>query len=149
MRSSTTLARPRTLAAALLAAVVAFAVLFMLTSAPSGHAAGTVTYKTAQNAELGKKILVTSKGITLYTLSADKNGKVTCTGACASAWPPAILKGGAKPVGVRGLGQVRRSDGKMQATYKGHPLYRYSGDSAKGDVNGDGLPGVWHVVTVK
>jgi predicted lipoprotein with Yx(FWY)xxD motif len=153
MRSSSMSVRPRAIAAALLAAMLAFAVLFMLTAPPRGIAAGsTVKVSAVRNATLHKKILVTSKGLTLYWLSGETKTKITCTGGCASAWPPLFLKRGQHATGVTGLGAAKRPDGKMQVTYKGHPVYRYAGDSAKGDVSGEGIKtgsATWHATAVK
>jgi len=114
--------------------------------AVAASAAGTLRISTAQNATLHKRILVTTSGHTLYSLSAETHGRFICTGTCPTTWPPLILKGGAKPVGVRGLGSIKRPDGRRQATYKGKPLYRFSGDTKKGDVGGEGFKdvGTWH-----
>lgn len=102
---------------------------------------------TAQNATLGKKILVTSSGRTLYTLSAETNGTFICRDAsCLATWPPLILKAGQKATGVKHLGAVKRPDGRRQATYRGRPLYRFASDRKKGDVKGEGFRdvGTWH-----
>ncbi len=109
-------------------------------------AAGTLKISTAHNATLHKRILVTTSGRTLYSLSAETHGRFICTDACLSTWPPLILKHGTKPIGVRGLGSIKRPDGRRQATYRGKPLYRFSGDEKKGDVGGEGFKdvGTWH-----
>ncbi|HEU4702904.1 MAG TPA: hypothetical protein VFS37_10520 [Conexibacter sp.] len=115
--------------------------------AVGASAAGTLKVSTAQNATLHKRILVTAGGgRTLYSLSAETQGRFICTGSCLATWPPLILRGGAKPAGVRGLGSIKRPDGRRQATYKGKPLYRFASDAKKGDVNGEGFRdvGVWH-----
>jgi predicted lipoprotein with Yx(FWY)xxD motif len=114
--------------------------------AVAASAAGTLKISTARNATLHKRVLVTGGGRTLYSLSAETHGRFICTDACLTTWPPLILKHGAKPVGVRGLGAIKRPDGRRQATYKGKPLYRFSGDAKKGDANGEGFRdvGTWH-----
>ena len=103
---------------------------------------------TAQNATLGKRILVTRSGLTLYTLSGERNGRWRCTDRpCLQAWPPLLLRRGTQPTGVRFLGVLRRPDGRRQATYRGFPLYRYAFDRRKGDAFGDRVrddAGVWH-----
>jgi len=135
-------------AALVLIPALAFAVVFMLVGPPRGQArsGATLRISTAQNATLHKRILVTTKGRTLYSLSAETHGRFICTGSCPATWPPLILKGGAKPVGVRGLGAIKRPDGRRQVTYKGKPLYRFASDAKKGDVNGEGFKdvGTWH-----
>lgn len=109
--------------------------------------------KTATAGKLGT-ILVDANGRTLYLFEADKSTQSTCNGACAAAWPPLLTSGGptaggsAKP-GL--LGTTKRSDGKTQVTYNGHPLYGYAGDSKPGDTNGEGLNQFgagWYVLNV-
>jgi len=146
MRPTSSPPHARRAALALLAAALAFAVAFMLVGPPRGHAAATLKISTAQNATLHKRILVTAGGRTLYSLSAETRGRFICTGTCTGDWPPLILRGGAKPAGVSGLGPIRRPDGRRQVTYKGKPLYRFDMDARKGDVNGEGFKdvGTWH-----
>ena len=96
----------------------------------------------------GQTVLVDGEGMTLYALSAEKNGKFVCTDSkCLSAWKP--VEG--KPEGdVDSLSTVKRPDGKEQVAYKGEPLYTFGGDKQKGDTNGEGVKDVatWHAVTV-
>jgi predicted lipoprotein with Yx(FWY)xxD motif len=99
----------------------------------------------------GTTVLTDARGVTLYWFVPDTSTKSNCNGSCAHYWPP--VKG---PVtagsGVTGhLGTITRSDGSTQATYAGHPLYTYVGDTAPGQAKGNGLNlsgGVWHEVTV-
>ena len=114
--------------------------------AVAAAAATTLRVSTAHNPTLDKRILVTTSGRTLYSLSAETRGRFICTGGCLATWPPLILKRGARPVGVRGLGAIKRPDGRRQVTYKGKPLYRFASDARKGDVNGEGFRdvGTWH-----
>jgi predicted lipoprotein with Yx(FWY)xxD motif len=102
---------------------------------PDGRSA---TLGVANNGDLGK-ILDDSGGRTLYLFAKDTGTKSACTGACASAWPP--LRASGKPIVGAGasasiVGTTPRSDGQRQVTYKGHPLYTYSGDRNPGDTNG-------------
>ena len=88
------------------------------------------------------RILVDSKGITLYDFAKDKGGMSACYGACAALWPP--LTTSAKPIagpGVRTslLGTTKRKDGKLEVTYDGHPLYYYVGDRRPGQTTGQAL----------
>ena len=99
----------------------------------------------------GVTVLVNAKGFTLYWFVPDTPTRSNCNGSCAAYWPP--LKG---PVtvspGVAGrFGTIKRSDGSLQGTYNGHPLYTYVGDSAPGKASGNGLNlngGVWREMTV-
>jgi predicted lipoprotein with Yx(FWY)xxD motif len=86
--------------------------------------------------------LVDGQGRTLYLFEADRGSTSTCNGACASLWPPATTSG--KPTAGPGvdaakLGTTKRSDGTLEVTYNGHPLYRYAPDAKAGDVTGQGL----------
>jgi len=104
------------------------------------------------SSKLGQ-ILVDSHGRTLYLFAKDKNGKSACYGLCAGYWPALTTKG--KPKAINGaraalLGTTRRKDGRMQVTYRGHPLYRFSGDTGAGKTSGEGLTdfgGGWWVVS--
>jgi predicted lipoprotein with Yx(FWY)xxD motif len=95
-------------------------------------------------------VLANSKGFTLYWYSKDTSMTSACTGGCATAWPPLIGTPKAA-MGVRLTGKlaaITRAGGLTQATYKGHPLYTYAGDTAPGQVKGNGLGGVWHALRV-
>ena len=72
-------------------------------------------------------------------------GTSTCNTGCETTWPPLLVNDGAA-TGVPGLGTIVRNDTTVQATYNGRPLYFYSGDTATGDTNGQGLGGVWWTV---
>src|SRR5215468_6956273 len=78
------------------------------------------------------RVLVDANGKTLYLWAHDKGRKSTCYGDCAGYWPPLLTRG--KPVARGGaqarlLGTTRRSDGHLQVTYRGHPLYRFVQDA--------------------
>jgi len=88
------------------------------------------------------RILVDSKGITLYDFPKDRGTSSACYGACAALWPPLLTKG--KPVAVRGaraslLGTTKRKDGKLEVTYGGHPLYYFVSDRKPGQTTGQAL----------
>jgi predicted lipoprotein with Yx(FWY)xxD motif len=85
-----------------------------------------------QSSKLGN-ILVDAKGHTLYLFERDERGESYCTGACASVWPP--FETNAKPRAAGGvpassLGTIKRDDGDIQVTYRGHPLYYYAADAS-------------------
>jgi predicted lipoprotein with Yx(FWY)xxD motif len=99
------------------------------------------------------QILVDRHGRALYLFAKDRHGKSTCAGLCAGYWPALTTKG--KPKAISGarkalLGTTRRKDGRLQVTYRGHPLYRFSGDTGAGQTSGEGLTdfgGGWWVVS--
>jgi predicted lipoprotein with Yx(FWY)xxD motif len=133
---------------------VRFAVIAVVTavavSATVADATLPTTVKSTNVSALGK-ILVSASGRTLYHNAFEKKNIIKCTGSCASEWPPLVIAAGAKPVAGAGvtaslLGTLKRSDGKIQVTYSGKPLYRYSGDKKAGDVKGQGGGGIWHVL---
>jgi predicted lipoprotein with Yx(FWY)xxD motif len=95
-------------------------------------------------------VLADAKGFTLYWYAKDTTMTSACTGSCATAWPPLAGRPGAA-MGVHLVGKfgtIKRPNGALQATYKGHPLYTYAGDSAPGQTKGNGLDGTWHVIHV-
>lgn len=94
----------------------------------------------AKSPELGTAIIVDSKGFTLYDFHKDKGTKSACYGACAGVWPPLTTSG--KPQAKSGaeaskLGTTKRSDGTLQVTYAGHPLYTYVVDKKPGEAKGN------------
>ncbi len=122
-----------------LAGLVALA-LFAATAAIASPSAGGTVVKLGST-KLGR-ILVDSRGITLYDFPPDKHGTSVCYGACAALWPPLLTTG--KPVagpGVKSslLGTTRRKDGKLEVTYGGHPLYLFVSDHSPGQTTGQGL----------
>jgi len=99
----------------------------------------------------GVTVLTTAKGFTLYWFAPDSPTKSVCNGSCAAYWPP--VKGPvALSAGVAGkVGTIKRSDGSLQATYNGHPLYTYVADGAPGQAKGNNLNlngGLWYEVKV-
>ena len=79
--------------------------------------------------------------MSLYTFENDEIGKSNCYGSCAKTWPPALLPAGT-PLG-ESYSLIQRTDGTMQAAFKGQPLYLYVGDKKIGDIKGDGVGNVW------
>jgi predicted lipoprotein with Yx(FWY)xxD motif len=90
-------------------------------------------------------VLVDAEGLTLYGLTDDTGGVSTCDGACAEAWPPLTVDGPDLPGGLDSdvFSVVERSDGTFQLKAGEWPLYRFAGDAAPGDTNGQGSGGVW------
>ena len=132
---------------AVLAVAASVGLVVAGTSSAAGHRA---TVKT-RHGKLGT-FLVGGNGRTLYLFEKDKTSKSTCTGQCAQFWPPLITSGKAKAAGrARGslLGTTRRGDGRLQVTYKGHPVYYFSQDAKPGDTMGQDFSAFgakWYVV---
>jgi predicted lipoprotein with Yx(FWY)xxD motif len=116
------------------------------------HRSGTKGTVDLRSTAFGK-VLVSANGHTLYLFRHDHGTNSTCYGACATNWPP-LLTTAAKVTGGSGvkgalLGTTRRTDGKLQVTYHGHPLYWFSLDKKAGETKGQGLnfyAGTWYVV---
>jgi predicted lipoprotein with Yx(FWY)xxD motif len=124
-------------------------VTLLLVTRSGSASGGSAIVKTAHNATLGKTILVTRNGLTLYSLSAERHGRFICTtSACVSIWKPLVVARGVTPTGVKGLSVVKRPDGKRQVAFHGAPLYRFVQDTKPGQVKGNGFKdvGVWRPV---
>jgi len=115
-------------------------------SAPASATSGA-TLKATQ--VKGVNVVTNAKGFTLYWFAPDTATTSACNGSCAAYWPPVLGAQKAGP-GVTGkLGTIKRADGSTQATYDGHPLYLYIGDSGPGQNNGNNINlngGFWHEV---
>src|SRR5690349_23435727 len=115
------------------------------TSSPAAATAGSLKTTTIG----GATVLTNATGFTLYSFAPDTPTKSNCIGACAQNWPP--VQGPATASGVTGtFGTIKRSDGSAQATFDGHPLYTFTGDTAPGQAKGNGLNaagGLWHEIT--
>src|SRR3954470_5516818 len=141
------MARRRILIIAVVVVVVAAAVAAV---GASGASKGSVVK--SRSTQLGT-VLVNNKSVTLYLFEKDKHGKSACSGACADNWPPLITKGkpraGGKVVASK-LGTTKRSAGRKQVTYNGHPVYTFAGDAGQpGSTSGEGLKAFgaeWYVV---
>jgi predicted lipoprotein with Yx(FWY)xxD motif len=98
-------------------------------------------------------VLVDGRGRTLYLFERDTRGKSACDGTCANFWPPLITSG--KPLASTGaraslLGTTRRADGRLQVTYKHHPLYTFVKDTRRGETSGqevDAFGGEWYALS--
>lgn len=137
-------------------AALTLAIAASLTGAAIG-ANTTLTLGSASNAVLGKQVLVNPQGRTLYALSPETRSHLLCKSSeCLKHWPPVTVRSGKTKLkaasGVQGhLGLLKRANGIFQVTLRGLPLYRYAGDRAKGDANGEGIEsfgGTWHAVSV-
>jgi predicted lipoprotein with Yx(FWY)xxD motif len=90
-------------------------------------------------------VLVGPNGLTLYTHTGDSATASTCTGSCATAWPPLALPAGSNATGGTGVtgafATLTRDDGSLQVTYNGLPLYGWKNDAKPGDTTGQGVAG--------
>ncbi|MBH8609722.1 COG4315 family predicted lipoprotein [Pseudomonas mohnii] len=89
-------------------------------------------------------MMVDHKGMTVYTFDKDSGGKSMCNGDCAKNWPPMMAPAGAKAEGK--FTPIKRDDGMMQWAYDGKPLYTFVKDEKPGEMKGDGMKDVWHIV---
>jgi len=115
-------------------------------STTTGDAAGGAPV-TVKETALGD-ILVGEGGMTLYGFTNDADGTPTCVDKCAGAWPAASVDSADLPAGLDAdvFSVVERPDGGFQLKAGDWPLYYYASDAAAGDVNGQGVGGVWFVV---
>jgi predicted lipoprotein with Yx(FWY)xxD motif len=126
------------------------------TSSPAATSSGTGNPAAATSSGLktatigGATVLTSAKGFTLYSFAPDTSTKSNCNGTCAQNWPP--VKGPTTAAGVKGtFGTIKRSDGSIQATFDGHPLYTFVGDTAPGQANGNGsnaFGGLWREIVL-
>jgi len=112
-----------------------------------GSSTGPLKLAITPDAKFGN-ILTDANGRTLYFFANDPNGTSNCeTGQCAITWPSYNAGSETPPAGIDQtlIGTITHADGSKQTTYKKWPLYYYSGDKIKGDVNGDGIGGIWFI----
>jgi len=121
----------------------------------SRSTAPTYDLRTASVGGVGT-VVVDGQGYTLYLFEPDNHGAPTCTVSCAAAWPPLLLPSGVTAAKAGSgaapalLGTARRSDGSVQVTYGGWPLYHWVGDTRPGVATGEGLnnfDGLWYAVS--
>jgi predicted lipoprotein with Yx(FWY)xxD motif len=137
-------------------ALGAVVIAALIAVAATALAAGSsLTLGSNANSMLGKPVVINPQGRTLYHLSSETSRHLLCKSKeCLTNWPPLTVKSAGTKLkagsGVKGkLALLHRSNGAFQVTLNGLPLYRYAGDSAKGDVNGEGIEsfgGTWHAV---
>jgi len=129
-------------------------VVFVLVSAAIAAAKPTARSATVTIARTGLgRIIVDGRGRSLYLFEKDMHGRSACSGVCAAYWPPLLTNG--KSIAIKGakpslLGSIRRADGSRQVSYAGHPLYFFSGDTRRGQTNGEGLQDFgagWYALT--
>ena len=133
------------------ASVVALALLGAAVATPKSQPVATGPDVLKARTIGGVNLLTNSQGFTLYWFAPDTSTKSACYGSCAAYWPP-VTGTPSAGAGVTGtLGVITRTGGTKQATYDGHPLYTYVGDSGPGTTSGNNLNlngGLWHDVPV-
>ena len=137
-------------AAAAVALASAIGVAAAATVAHSAAATSVTTHQTSRG-----KVLAASNGHTLYLFTHDSGTTSRCYGSCAKTWLPMLTTGRAVAAEGSGLnpslvGTTRRTDGKLQVTFNGHPLYTYARDAKPGQINGEGanaFQGRWYIVS--
>jgi predicted lipoprotein with Yx(FWY)xxD motif len=154
----TTRSRRRGRSSGLVACAALVAVAAVAIFAAMAFASGSVTptVGSAANAKFSEKIVVDAHGRTLYALSPESSHHLLCKSSeCLKAWPPLTVRSSKTKLvagsGVHGrLGILRRSNGMLQVTLGGLPVYHFSGDGARGATNGEGIKsfgGTWHVLS--
>jgi predicted lipoprotein with Yx(FWY)xxD motif len=138
-------------AAALAALTLAIGVPEGVAGATSSHAHAKVTTIHVSTATIEKvgTVLTTSSGLTLYRYTSDPMGQSVCTGPCAKVWPPLTAAKGdrvAGPKGVQGLSVIDVGHGRWQVAFHDVALYRFAGDTMKGQAKGQGVGGTWFAV---
>lgn len=117
------------------------------TSAPASMAAAELSVGQSKAGQ----IVVADQGLSVYyfTKNTKDSGNSACTGACLTSWPPVTSTTATPTVnGVTGkVGTIPTADGKMQVTINGMPIYYYSKDQTAGDITGQGVGGVWYLVS--
>lgn len=117
------------------------------TSAPASMAAAALSVGQSKAGQ----IVVADQGLSVYffTKNTKDSGNSACTGACLTSWPPVTSTTATPTVnGVTGkIGTIPTADGKMQVTINGMPIYYYSKDQTAGDITGQGVGGVWYLVS--
>src|SRR5579859_260584 len=119
-----------------------FVVVSMLALATSGvvFATGSVVTLKVEKTKIGK-VVTNTQLHTVYMFRKDKGTTSECYGACAKTWPPLVTTGKPKAgPGIKAslIGTTKRTDGKLQVTYKKHPLYTYVVDKKPGQTTGEG-----------
>ncbi len=114
---------------------------------PAAHAQSAAAVRTSSTSDLGT-FLTDPAGMTLYMYTKDEPSVSNCYDSCAAAWPPLLTS--SDPTGpdgiASGLGTTTRTDGTLQVTYNGMPLYYWIKDTTPGETTGQNVGGVWFVV---
>jgi predicted lipoprotein with Yx(FWY)xxD motif len=116
------------------------------TSSPSAAMAPSDNIYTTKTDPTKGSYLADFSGMTLYTYDKDTAGVSNCYGTCATVWPPYTSGATAESALPANITVVTRTDGTKQFAWNGMPLYYYAKDKNPGDILGDGVGGIWHLV---
>ncbi len=117
-----------------------------ISPAVSESPTGSNTIYTTKTDSAKGTYMTDTQGMTLYTFDKDTPGVSTCYDGCAKAWPPYTSGATAQSTLPQNITVVKRTDGSTQFAWKGMPLYYFATDKKAGDIIGDGVGGVWHLV---
>ena len=122
------------------------------TPSTTGGSGSSAVIQTATATVKGQSetVLTNAQGMTLYYFTADSATQSACSGSCAQMWPPQLFTASGIPTSstpLAGKLSVQTDANGNQVEYNGHPLYTFSGDTAPGQTNGEGLFGMWFVAT--
>ena len=149
--SSTTSSTTRSSTTAATAPASTTATAGSASTTPGTTVPGAVVVDASSRGTVGVVLVDGVGGPTLYRYTPDGTGPSTCSAACAQAWPPLTVPSASAVspgtgLAATALGTVPRSDGTLQVTYRGMPLYRFAGDAHPTQTSGQGVGGVWYVV---
>jgi predicted lipoprotein with Yx(FWY)xxD motif len=134
--------------------IAAMAATALAVAASAAHPAPDATsprlVRTIMDEQLGE-VLTTANKQAIYVWNSEPKGKIRCTGACAAAWPPVIVKKGVTVKmhypGIKGdFGTIRRPGGSRQLTLNRRALYTYAHEKP-GQVLCDGVDN-WFAVKI-
>jgi len=120
------------------------------TQAPAAAAPSGPAHVALGKSDALGSFLVDDKGMTLYLYTKDTPNTSACYDKCATAWPPLLTTGAAvagEGIDASKLGTTKRTDGSLQVTYNGWPLYYYQKDAKPGDVTGQDVGNVWYLIS--
>jgi len=142
----------------LVGGVIYALVYYFVFASKGGSYTSPTSYAPTQNTNTSGNIYLTKTdatkgnymtdfaGMTLYTYDKDTKGVSNCSGGCLAAWPAYTSGATAQSTLPANITVITRSDGSKQFAWKGMPLYYYAKDKVAGDITGDGVGGVWHII---
>jgi len=126
-----------------------FFATFIMLSGQNLAGAGEIVGVKIMNKEMIGRYLADAKGMALYHLTKDERKISHCIEGCAINWPPFYIDSSAVIEGLapEDFTNIKRTDGKLQTTYRGKPLYYFKNDNYPGDTFGQGIGDKWFLIT--